>query len=163
MKFSPLVFDGTDWQQKPAVTVPSPYEGDSVLSPSGRMVISRFAGPDGTALGHSVRRVTATPNGESYDIDINFPVQFLCAPGAKSNISFDERYSVTHVYENDTANLYVSDLLTGVTTQVTNMPAETKALFPHFRSDGWIYFLLSGPDGDRAMATDAALRLAAGN
>jgi hypothetical protein len=160
MKFSPLVFTGTEWKQKPHVTVESPYEGDSVLSPSGRMVVSRFAGPDGVALGYMFRRVQASPTADSYNINIDLPVQFICGPGAKMNISYDERYAVTHAYENETSNLYVSDLLTGTTTKVTNMPAGTKALFPHFRSDGWIYFLVSGPDGDKAMATDAAILLA---
>ncbi len=163
MKFSPLVFDGSDWTQKPAVNVPSPYEGDSVLSPSGKMVISRFAGPDGKALGFMLRRVNAIPNGESYNIDIDLPLQFICGGGAKMNISFDERYAVTHRYENDTANIYLSDLLTGETVQVTNMPAGVKALFPHFRSDGWIYYLVNGEDGDIAMATNAALLLAEQN
>lgn len=158
MKFSPLVFDGTDWRQKPAVVVNSPYEGDSVLSPSGKMVISRFAGPDGDALGHMIRRVIASPNTESYSIDISTPVQFLCEPGAKSNISFDERFSVTHVYENGTANIYLTDILTGETHQITDMPEGTKALFPHFRSDGWIYILAKG-EKDSAFASDAALRL----
>jgi hypothetical protein len=161
MKFSPMVFDGSDWTQKEAVVVDSPYEGDSVLSPSGKMVISRFAGPGGESLGYMIRKVDAFPNAQgSYDIDISQPVQFLCTPGAKANISFDERYSVTHHYEDDTANLYVTDILTGETHQVTDMPAKTFALFPHFRSDGWIYFLASGPDGDKAVATDAVLRLA---
>jgi hypothetical protein len=161
MKFSPMVFDGTEWTQKEAVVVNSPYEGDSVLSPSGKMVISRFAGPDGDALGYMIRKVDATPNAQgSYDIDISQPVQFLCTPGAKANISFDERYSVTHHYENDTANLYLTDIITGDTYQITDMPAKTRALFPHFRSDGWIYFLVSGPDGDKAVASDAAIRLA---
>jgi len=159
MKFSPLVFDGTDWDQKEAVDVPSPYEGDSVLSPSGRMVVSRFAGPDGNSLGHMVRRVEATPSGGSYDIRISQPVRFICAPGAKSNISFDERYSVTHHYEGGTANLFLTDLLTNQVYRITDMPADTKALFPHFRSDGWIYFLATGDNGDSAMAINAALVL----
>lgn len=160
MKFSPLVFDGTDWTQKPAVIVDSPYEGDSVLSPSGEIVISRFAGPDGTALGYMLRRVEATPNAQgSYDIDIDLPVQFLCEPGAKPSISFDERYSVTHHYEDDTANIYISNVLTGERYKVTDMPEGVKALFPHFRSDGWIYFLVKGDDSDRIVASDAALWL----
>ena len=160
MKFSPLVFDGSDWDQKEAVDVASPYEGDSVLSPSGRMVISRFAGPDGTALGHMVRRVEAVQTGNSYDIRINQPVRFICAPGAKSNVSFDERYAVTHHYENGTANLFLTDLVTNNVYRITDMPADTKALFPHFRSDGWIYFLSTGSGGDAAMAIDSALVLA---
>lgn len=161
MKFSPLVFDGAKWTQKEAVIVNSPYEGDSVLSPSGKMVVSRFAGPNGVSLGHMYRRVVATPNAAgSYDIQINQPVFFDCHGGAKSNISFDERFSVTHMYEGGTANIYVTDLLTGNRVKVTNMPANKKALFPHFRSDGWIYFLATGEGGDQAMGTDAAIRMA---
>jgi hypothetical protein len=159
MKFSPLVFDGQDWDQKEPVDVASPYEGDSVLSPSGRLVVSRFAGPDGGALGHMVRRVEANPAGSSYDIRINEPVRFICSPGAKSNISFDERYAITHHYENGTANLFLTDLVTNNVYRVTDMPADTKALFPHFRSDGWIYFLTTGAGGDAAMAINSALVL----
>lgn len=87
--------------------------------------------------------------------------QFICQPGAKSNISFDERFAVTHHDENDTANIYLSDILTGNTIKVTEMPAGTKALFPHFISNGWFYFLITGPDGDRAVASNAAIKLAA--
>jgi hypothetical protein len=159
MKFSPLVFDGQEWEQKDAIDVASPYEGDSVLSPSGRLVVSRFAGPNGQSLGHMVRRVEATPAGGSYDIRITEPVRFICAPGAKSNISFDERYSVTHHYENGTANLFLTDLVTNNVYRITDMPADTKALFPHFRSDGWIYFLTTGAGGDAGMAIDSALFL----
>jgi hypothetical protein len=160
MKFSPLVFDGAKWTQKEAVIVNSPYEGDSVLSPSGKMVVSRFAGPGGVSLGHMYRRVQATPSGGTYDISIGQPVFFECSGGAKSNISFDERFSTTHRYEDGTANIYVTDLLTGNNVKVTNMPTTKKALFPHFRSDGWIYFLATGDGADQAMATDAALRMA---
>ena len=161
MKFSPLVFSGTEWTQKPAVIVDSPFEGDSVLSPSGRMVISRVSGPDGTSVGFSLRRVDAQPNGEgTYDISIDQVAQFVCGSGAKANISFDERWMVTHHYEDGTANLYVTDMLSGVTTKATNMPEGTRALFPHFRSDGWIYFLTSDGEKDRAVATDIVLQLA---
>ncbi|MGH1341293.1 MAG: hypothetical protein ACRBN8_07070, partial [Nannocystales bacterium] len=160
MKFSPLVFDGSGWDQKEAIDVASPYEGDSVLSPSGRMVVSRFAGPNGTALGYMYRRVQASPSGGSYDISISQPVRFVCAPGAKANISFDERFSVTHTYENGTANLYLTDLVTMETHQITDMPEGTRALFPHFRSDGWIMFLVQGNGPDRAVGIDSAIVLA---
>lgn len=159
MKFTPLVFDGSSWQQKDSVVVDAPYEGDSVLSPSGEMVMSRFAGPDGDALGYMLRRVQAEPQGDGYDIGIRPAVQFLCEPGAKPNISYDERYMTTHHYENGTSNIYVSDLLTGESYQVTDMPEDVEALFPHFRSDGWIYFLANGSDGERVVATDVAVRL----
>ncbi|MFU8802542.1 MAG: hypothetical protein ACNA8W_01920 [Bradymonadaceae bacterium] len=162
MKFTPLVFDGSTWEQKDAVVVKSPYEGDSVLSPSGRLVTSRYSGPEnGKALGHMIRRVRATPNASgSYDIDIGQPVQFLCEPGAKSNISFNERWSTTHAYEDGVANIYLSDLLTTQRYKVTNMTDGKKALFPHFRSDGWLYFLVSNPDGNNELiASDMALVL----
>ena len=107
-----------------------------------------------------LRRVKTQPNGESYDIQIQPAVQFLCQPGAKANISFSERFMVTHHYENGTSNLYVSELKTGETYQITDMPEDVEALFPHFRPDGWIYFLADGEDKNRVMATDAAVRLA---
>ena len=37
------------------------------------------------------------------------------------------------------ANLYLMELTTGVTTRITNMQPGQYALFPHFRSDNWIY------------------------
>ena len=160
MKFSPMVYDGNNWSQKDSVVVDSPYEGDSVLSPSGQMVISRFAGREGDALGYMLRRVKATPNGDSYDISIQPAVQFLCMPGAKANISYDEKFMVTHHYENGTSNIYVANLKTGDTHQVTDMPEDVEALFPHFRSDGWIYFLADGgEESKKVVATDAAIRL----
>lgn len=162
MKFSPMVFDGTTWTQKDAVVVASPYEGDSVLSPSGQVVISRFAGPeDGKALGYMIRRVRSTANAAGgYDIDIDQPVQFLCEPGAKANISFNERWASTHHYEDGIANIYLTNLLTGQRYKVTNMKDGAKALFPHFRSDGWLYFLISNPNGNNeVVASDMALQL----
>ena len=72
---------------------------------------------------------------------------------------------VTHHYEeggDGTSNLHLLDLATGELRQITNMPAGMKALFPHFRSDGWIYFLVWGTDGERMVAaSDAALEVAA--
>jgi len=37
------------------------------------------------------------------------------------------------------ANIYVMELATGAITRLTKMHAGQYALFPHFRSDGWIY------------------------
>jgi hypothetical protein len=163
MKFSPLVHDGSTWVQKPAVIVDSPYEGDSVLSPSGKLVVSRLAKGDGTAHGYMIRRVDATESGESYDIKIDTALEFLCMPGAKANISYDERFMVTHHYENETSNIYLADLRDGSRFKVTEMPSGVRALFPHFVSNGWIYILVTGDGGDRIIATDAALTIAAAN
>ncbi|MEZ4366383.1 MAG: hypothetical protein R2939_08860 [Kofleriaceae bacterium] len=66
-----------------------------------------------------------------------------CDQGAKPSISFDERFAVTHHYEADgSANIYLIDLRTGVRSKVTTMAHGQYALFPHFRSDNWFYFLV---------------------
>ncbi len=162
MKFSPMVFDGSRYQQLPAVIVESPYEGDSVMSPSGSMVISRIAGPDGHSLGYSLRRVAATRAGDNYRINIDEQLGRFCLPGAKANISFDERFFATHHYEDGGSNIYVTDLSTGMTTKVTNFSDGTEARYPHFRSDGWLYFLVvegGGSGAEYIAASDVALVL----
>jgi hypothetical protein len=59
------------------------------------------------------------------------------------------------------ANVYLMDLQTGVPTRITNMAPGQYALFPHFRSDGWIYFLVRDKNSGKeyVMASDAALNL----
>ena len=166
MKFSPMIFNGTTYEQLPAKVVDSPYEGDSVLSPSGELVVSRLAGGEnGGPLGYVIRRVVAERQGDNYDIDISKEVARICISGAKANISFDERFVVTHKYENETANIYLVDMLTGSTMRVTNMPAGVKALFPHFRSDNWFYFLVKDttvdPAAEYMIASDLAVMLGA--
>jgi hypothetical protein len=160
MKFSPMIFNGQVYEQLPAVIRDSPYEGDSVLSPSGQLVISRIAGPEGKSLGYSVRRVVAKRDNENYDINIDQQLARFCFSGAKANISFDERFFVTHRYEADgTADIVLGDFATGQTYLVTNMPTGAKALFPHFRSDGWFYFLVRHNDQEFIIASDLALQI----
>jgi len=182
IKLTPMVFDGQHYVGKPAVSTPSPYEGDSVLSPSTRLVISRF-GNQQNQLGYVLRKLTATPSGGSYNVSTT-EVGRYCTQGAKPSISFDEKYFVTHHYvtSNDwqdlgfasandpafqamlaqgTSNIIVVNLLTGARTRVTTMKAGQYALFPHFRSDGWFYFLVRDQSSGKeyAVASDAALAL----
>jgi hypothetical protein len=52
------------------------------------------------------------------------------------------------------------DLATGVPVRITNVPAGMYALFPHFRSDGWIYFIVKrvpASGSEVVVASDAAL------
>ncbi|MCC7535259.1 MAG: hypothetical protein IT379_03555 [Deltaproteobacteria bacterium] len=162
MKLTPMVFDGTRYQTLAPVIVDSPFEGDSVLSPSGRMVISRLGGPNGQPLGYVLREVVASRAGASYTVDISRRLATICTAGAKPNISFDERFMVTHHYEGDgTSNVYLTDLRTGVRSQITRMPAGAQALFPHFRSDGWFYFLVRDGMAEHIVASDAAVRASA--
>ena len=161
MKVTPMVFTGTQYEPHTAIVVDSPYEGDSVLSPSSQLVVSRLAGPGGDSLGYVVRKMSALPSGESYVIDTTHEVARVCMSGAKPNISFDERFMVTHHYENGVANLWLVDLSDGQRFRITDMKDGSRALFPHFVSSGWIYFLVRGPNGERTIAaSDAALQVA---
>ncbi len=182
IKLTPMIFDGTRYTGKPPVTSNSPFEGDSVLSPSTKLVISRFGNETGQ-LGYVLRQVTATPSGGSYEVSTTEVARY-CTQGAKPSISFDERYFVTHHYvgANDfadlgyasaddpafqallakgAANIEVVDLVTGVKTRVTTMHPGQYALYPHFRSDGWFYFLVRDHDTGKeyVVASDAALNL----
>lgn len=110
-----------------------------------------------------------------------------CEPGNKVAFSYDERYFITQHYNDDddavelgftgptdpafaayrtegSADLILIDLATGTRTRLTHMGPGQYALFPHFRSDGWIYFLVRGDTGiggagERVMATDAIFHL----
>ncbi|MCA9608270.1 MAG: hypothetical protein KC619_21825 [Myxococcales bacterium] len=162
IKITPMIFDGTTYQPEEAVIVDSPYEGDSVLSPSGQLVASRLAGPEGRSLGYSVRRVNASRFGDSYRITLSDPIATLCTPGAKVSFSFDERFMVTHHHDGNRTNLQLYDLTTGMVHTITNMPDNMRAIFPHFRSDGWIYFLVMDNENNREFiaASNAALEIA---
>jgi len=158
MKFSPMINVGTHYEQLSASRVDSPFEGDSVLSPSGRLVISRLAGGEnGGMLGYVVRKVETVKFEDNYKVSIDEVMGVYCLSGAKANISFDERYFVTHHYEEDgTANILLVDMMTSEVHQVTNMPSGYKALFPHFRSDGWFYFLVKTGEKEFVVASNLA-------
>lgn len=160
IKLTPMVFDGTRFTGKPSITVPSPNEGDSVLSPSTQLVVSRFGGNAGQ-LGYVLRKVNATANGNSYAVTTPEVARY-CTTGGKPAISYDEKFMVLHHYEtNGSANIRLVNLATGAVTQVTNMNPGQQAIFPHFRSDGWIYFLVRDRNSNKeyVVASDAALRL----
>jgi hypothetical protein len=141
--------------------VDSPYEGDSVLSPSSQLVASRLSGPEGRSLGYVIRRVQAQRFGDTYSINTSQKLATVCVSGAKPNFSFDERFIVTHHYEGGSSNILLIDLMTGMRYTVTNMPMGHYAMFPHFRSDGWFYFLVSdGGENRYIVASDAALQIA---
>ncbi len=182
MKLTPMVYDGTHYVGKPAITTNSPYEGDIVLSPSTKLVLSRFGNESGQ-LGYVLRKVTATPNGPSYDVTATEVARY-CVGGAKPSISFDEKFFVTHHYvgpndyqelgfasasdpafqamlQKGTSNIIIVNLATGQRTRVTTMKAGQYALYPHFRSDGWFYFLVRDQNTNKeyVVASDAALTL----
>ncbi len=130
-----------------------------------------------------LRKVVATPSGGSYLIDVPEIARY-CLRGGKPGLSFDDRWMTYHHYveagdwaelgyasaddpgfvalrASGAANIYLVDLRIGTRMRVTTMNPGQYALYPHFRSDGWIYFIVR--DNNRGVenivASDAALAL----
>jgi hypothetical protein len=158
--FTPLVFDGTSYAPRAAVRLDTPFEGDAVLSPSAGVMISRLEGPSDQQLGYVLRRVDATPSGATYAISTPEIARY-CTMGGKPAFSYDERWLAFHHYESTgAANVYLMELSTGVVAQITNMRAGQYALYPHFRSDGWLYIQVrdTTTGHEYTIASDAALQ-----
>ena len=180
MKFTPMMFDGTHYIGKPRVSTNSPYEGDSVLSPSTKLVDQPVRQRDGQ-LGYVLRKRRRDADA-ARRTRLDAGDRALLHQGAKPAFSFDENYFVIHHYvgPNDCAELGFSSandpafqpmldeghgehlhrqLATGAGPAITNMKPGQYALFPHFRSDGWIYFLVRDKNTNKeyAVASDAAL------
>jgi hypothetical protein len=104
----------------------------------------------------------------------------VCLKGNKANFSYDERFLATHHYnepedftadddaayrEKGSADVFVIDFVTGKKQKVTKMGPGQFALFPHFRSDGWLYFLVADRNTNKylAVASDWAIRQSEAN
>jgi hypothetical protein len=142
--------------------------------------------------GYRIYGVTTKQGDEGLSAELA-PMATLCMEGGKPMLSFDERWMVIHHYITDLdakelgfadandpgfadyrelggSNLYLVDLLTGKSTRITHVKAGQYALYPHFRADNWIYFVVrttegkAGPKGanhEYFVASDAALLLEA--
>src|SRR5262249_22572140 len=147
---------------RPSVRIDTPNEGDVVLAPSSSLLITRSGGP--IQNGYVMRSLIATPAGNSYTVQTPTIARYF-VQGGKAALSFDERWLTFHHYVDaddwqelgypnatapgfqalliqHAANIYVLDLTTGESRRVTNMGPGQLALYPHFRSDGWIYAIV---------------------
>jgi hypothetical protein len=167
--------------------VPVRFQGDAVLSPSARLIVTRVSGENESQLGYAMHKVEVTGAADDRTAALTEVARY-CAKGGKPAFSLDERWMVIHHFVTDadavelgfrgpddpafaaikdagSANIYLVDLVTGRKTRITRVGAGQYALFPHFRSDGWIYFIVRDPhDGGAAyreymVASDAALVL----
>jgi hypothetical protein len=164
------------YQVKQSVELNTPFEGDIMMSRSSTLLGARVAGEHGQ-LGYQVRQVTGTFANDGYRFTLK-PIGRICMAGNKANFSFDERFLVTHHYltradfasdaefagykEKGAADLVITDFVTGKKQRITHMKAGQFALFPHFRSDGWLYFMVRDASGatkkEFIAASDWAIR-----
>ncbi len=179
-----MVHTGTQFVPRATISVPLPHEGDVIMSPSARLLVSRVSGAGDSQAGYILRRLVATPAGSTYTINVPEIARY-CLRGGKPAVSFDERWMVFHHYVESgdwaalgyaaaddpgflalrdaqtggAANLFLLELATGTVRRITTMQAGQYALYPHFRSDGWIYFIVRDRNRDREWiaASDAAL------
>jgi len=132
--------------------------------------------------GYSLLLVTPSSNPAAPAVALA-EVGRVCLQGGKPSLSYDERWMVLHHYVTDddavalgftgaddpgfvdyrtlgASNLVLVDLLDGSSRSITRMAPGQYAVFPHFRSDGWIYFVLRTlQGGEYFVASDAAVLL----
>ncbi|MCA9591124.1 MAG: hypothetical protein KC657_37760 [Myxococcales bacterium] len=161
------------------VELKTPFRGDTMMSRTGLLLGSRVAGEHG-ALGYHVDKLTYQRGDDGYKFSLR-TLGRICMPGNKANFSFDERFLTTHHYltredfESDeayepykaqgAADIYVADFVTGKKERVTRMMPGQFAIFPHFRSDGWLYFMVRDANTKKEyiVASDVALRATRAN
>lgn len=179
---------GTPFGLTDMVRIPVAFEGDFGISPSSRLLSSRIARKDGQGqVGYRLRKYdidSAVPSTRE--------LATICMKGGKASLSFDERFMVTHHYTeakdfeeinasrrpsqkftgpddpnfiallNNSSNIWMTDLWTGKSFRITGMNKGQFALYPHFRADGWMYFMVRDFEQDKhfVVASDAALRWA---
>lgn len=160
---TPMFNDGTKYVPGANVLVSVPNEGDQQLSPSNKLLITRF-GQSGNTAGYHLRMLTPTITpaaaGAQPTVKVDSKiVGTVCIAGGKGQMSFNERFLAVHQYTATTSDIYVDDLKTGDKIRVTNMAAGQHALYPHFRADGWLYFLVrDGNTGKETLvASDVSL------
>ena len=158
-----MINTGTAFERAGEISFPTPNEGDHAISPSSLLLASRVRAENGGST-YVLRKLSVSGSAPDYEVELP-EVGRVCVPGGKPAFSYDERWMVVHHFytpadaeelaltdeeraEYDakgSANIYLVDLLTGVTTRITRMLPGQYAMFPHFRSDGWIYYLVREP------------------
>ncbi len=174
----PMQESGTRFKVASKIAINVPFEGDFGIFPSARYVTSRVGVKNGstyTQNGYKVRSFdTATKTTKE--------LANLCIKGGKVTVSFNERIVATHHYTEladaknfrmeptdpkfketieKSSNIWLYDLATQQKIRITNMRANQYALFPHWRSDGWLYFMVrdKNVNKDYLVASDAGIRM----
>ncbi len=186
LKLLPLAFDGSRWVTKTPQVFDTPWEIDWGLAPSNQLLASRLEGRiDGKLkhIGYPLYSIQRADGQSPYE---KKSLGNICVDGVKANFSFDDRFFVTYSYikaeqwrelgyasvddptfqerlQAGASNIFLYDLWTDKLTLITQTGPQQYALFPHFRSDGWMYFVIfDAKQGRRTyVASDAAVRIKA--
>lgn len=172
----PIAYNGSTFVAKPSVTLATPNEGDFTISRSGELLLSRVAGESGKQAGYRLRALVGSPPTQAPILTT------YCVNGGTADFSYDERWVAFHHYvtaddavelgfsgssdpdfkpylEQGASNIYLLDVTTGETRRVTRMQPSQYAVYPQFRADGWLYFVVRtlGSTAEQIVASDAAL------
>ena len=180
----PMKESGRAFEVQPVIPITVPFEGDYTIFPSTSFLTSRIAAPipgSTTSYGQQGYRIrkydTATKSTQE--------MATVCLRGGKASISHNERILATHHYTDqfdfqnlgygqadpafqgmikDSSNIWIYDMYTQRKTRLTRMGKGQYALYPHFRSDGWLYFLVrdNNTKTEYIVGTDAAIRFQKG-
>jgi hypothetical protein len=178
-RFARLVNTGSSFMVMGTTSVRTPFEGDGVLAPSGELLVNRISGPGGRQLGYVMRRIEMDTSGPTLSVAVPEVARY-CFEGGKPALDFAEQWMAVHHYvtaadavelgftgptdpafapylSQGAANVYLVNLATGARTRVTNMQPGQYALYPHFRADDWMYFLVrtAGSRPEHVVASDA--------
>lgn len=165
-----MVNNGQSYKAQAQIVMNLPNEGDMMMSPSTQVAATRF-GDAQHSFGYKLRFLKANVSAAGA-LTVDTPeAATICMPGQKAGFSFDERFMVTHQYVDrsqpdqaqlpaGSSNIMLADLLTGKIVRITTVKAGQYALYPHFRADGWLYFLVRDMNADKEyiVASDAALQ-----
>lgn len=177
-----LINTGAGFDEAGTFTESVPWQANAVVSPTMRLVVTQLADASGAPLGFVLHRIDMTRDASGAVTDVAIPeVARYCTPAGKAAFSLDDRWLVTHHRATDAdaedlgftgpsdpgfaafrgvSNIYLIDTATGERTRVSNMQPGQRALFPHFRSDGWMYFLVrTGALPEYVVASDAGIVL----
>jgi hypothetical protein len=164
----PLEYDGMKWVRREAQSFETPWEKDWGLAPSNQLLISRLEGRVDSRLKHIGYQLYKLSKDSQYPQSPRYKKELvgrLCFDGLKVGFSFDDRFVASYDYikpeqyaqlgysspddpefqarlNAGTSNIFLFDLWTQKLHAITNMGPEQYALFPHFRSDGWMYFMV---------------------
>ena len=158
----------------PAFTLATPYQGDTMMARSGNIIGSRVAGEQG-ALGYSIEKLNSDGLERQLPLLAQRHRQALHAgeqgehlvrralprdPPLHTSRRTTTGHGRSRVRAEGLVGRHLADFVTGKKATITKMGPGQFTLYPHFRSDGWLYFLVVDHNNGKyyVVASDWAVR-----